>query len=486
MKGKEILDIINGKEKFSEASGTYWLTESQKDNEKIINSSVLQKLAMDPKILNFVAKYLGVTPTHVATNFWFSAPSIDTYEQERNAQKYHQDGSFISFVKVFIYLTDTDELNGAHFYVAGSNRSKPDTLLENYTQSERIDDRTLEKIFGKKMLRSIQGSAGDLIFADTSCFHKGGVVKKGYRLMMNLEYTSTLFGSGMNYFNCSVNNTLLKGHSKEVTKRIHMNYNKVKHEEYLDYQKSISRLFFQKLNRVKENFLVDEMLRKYGTNVFKEIAKKIAFQYLGIGKPDYPYMLDPIQLSFMIQEIDKLYEKLKRPLHIYEIGVARGMTTAFLASHITFEQLPHKLTCIDTFSGFTNSDLSHEISERGKKKKDLLGFAYNDYHVWLKNFSSFDFVDPIKCDISNYIISKNQDVDIVLADVDLYIPTKNILEKFYKPLSNDGLIVVDDVKENSCWDGAHEAYHEFCRNNKLDPELIGRKCGIIRKANLSS
>ena len=134
------------------------------------------------------------------------------------------------------------------------------------------------------------------------------------------------------------------------------------------------------------------------------------------------------------------------------------MTTAFLASHITFEQLPHKLTCIDTFSGFTNSDLvSGEISERGKKKKDLLGFVYNDYHVWLKNFSSFDFVDPIKCDISNYIISKNQDVDIVLADVDLYIPTKNI-RKFYKPLSNDGLIVVDDVKENSCWDGAHEGH----------------------------
>ena len=54
------------------------------------------------------------------------------------------------------------------------------------------------------------------------------------------------------------------------------------------------------------------MLRKnMEQKALAKLVKKIAFQYLGIGKPDYPYMLDPIQLSFMIQEIDKLYEKLK-------------------------------------------------------------------------------------------------------------------------------------------------------------------------------
>ena len=55
-----------------------------------------------------------------------------------------------------------------------------------------------------------------------------------------------------------------------------------------------------------------------------------------------------------------------------------------------------------------------------------------------------------------------------MADVDLYIPIKeSILEKFYDKLTPGGLIMVDDVKNASCWDGAHQAYHEFCDKKYL-------------------
>ena len=59
--------------------------------------------------------------------------------------------------------------------------------------------------------------------------------------------------------------------------------------------------------------------------------------------------------------------------------------------------------------------------------------------------------------------------------------TKSILEKFYPALSPNGMLMVDDVKENSCWDGAHQAYHEFCEVNQIQPQRIGRKCGILVK-----
>ena len=218
-----------------------------------------------------------------------------------------------------------------------------------------------------------------------------------------------------------------------------------------------------------------------GTNLFKEFLKKIAFRYLKLGKPKYPYMLDPIQLCALITNIDELYKIKKRPLKIYEIGVARGMTTAFLASHILFEKLPHQLICIDTFEGFTDKDLKYELNIRGKSKKEMLGFSYNDYDIWRNNFKHLKFVDVVKADITNYEISSDEKVDVLLADVDLYLPTKIILEKFYPKLTSGGMILVDDVKEDNCWDGAHEAYHEFCHTNMIKPRLLGRKSGVLLK-----
>ena len=98
----------------------------------------------------------------------------------------------------------------------------------------------------------------------------------------------------------------------------------------------------------------------------------------------------------LITEIDRIYKELKRPLNIYEIGVARGMTTAFVASHIAFEKLPHKIYCIDTFSGFTKNDLAFEVIQRNKKRNELLGFSYNNFSIWKRNFSAFGFVTMLK------------------------------------------------------------------------------------------
>ena len=98
-----------------------------------------------------------------------------------------------------------------------------------------------------------------------------------------------------------------------------------------------------------------------------------------------------------------------------------------------------------------------------------------------KNFSSFPFVKAVKTDISEYSISEGEIVDIVLADVDLYLPTKSILEKFYNKLTPGGLILVDDVMTNSRWDGAHQAYYDFCKDNGIEPSVLGRKCAVIEK-----
>ena len=193
IKGSSILDDNNFLAFDDSLGGTYWLTEEQKDYSNLINDKVFQDLAFDPMILEIVSQYLGTTPIHVATNVWFSATSGDETEQSRNAQFYHQDAGFVQFVKVFIYLSDTNLENGPHHYIRSSHAIDPRDKIENYITSQRYSDDELESAYGKSNLVPILGRRGEMIFGDTSCFHKGGSVISGGRLMLNLEYCSTLF-----------------------------------------------------------------------------------------------------------------------------------------------------------------------------------------------------------------------------------------------------------------------------------------------------
>ena len=46
-------------------------------------------------------------------------------------------------------------------------------------------------------------------------------------------------------------------------------------------------------------------------------------------------------------------------------------------------------------------------------------------------------------------------------------------------ISKGGIVIVDDVKKNEKWDGAHQAFHEFVKKNSLSYRLVGQKCGVI-------
>ena len=123
----------------------------------------------------------------------------------------------------------------------------------------------------------------------------------------------------------------------------------------------------------------------------KNLIKKIAFRYTKLGKPNYPFCIEPIQLTFLINEIERLKDL---DGCICEIGVARGMTTRFIAQHIKNQKIENKnqYFAIDTFDSFVENDLIFEVKERGKKLKDLRGFNYNSFNVWKRNFSKFDLI----------------------------------------------------------------------------------------------
>jgi hypothetical protein len=213
----------------------------------------------------------------------------------------------------------------------------------------------------------------------------------------------------------------------------------------------------------------------------KEAAKRIAFRFTPVGAPTYPYPnVEPIQLATLVTEFERLRDT---PGAVVEIGVARGMTTRFLCEHILRQGLAEttRYVAIDTFSSFVEADVAFEVTRRGKNREDIEGFAYNDYEVWKRNFAGFPFVTAIQADCSTFDYAALGPVKLAFLDVDLYLPTKNALAKLFDQIVDGGFILVDDVKDRNVYDGAYQAYMEFCAERGMTPEVIGTKSGVIRK-----
>ena len=85
----------------------------------------------------------------------------------------------------------------------------------------------------------------------------------------------------------------------------------------------------------------------------------------------------------------------------------------------------------------------------------------------------------IDCSILEY--EKFGPIKLSLLDVDLYLPTLKTLQKLYRNTLDGGVIIVDDVKDNMTYDGAFQAYMEFCKEIGKKPNIVGNRCGLIYK-----
>lgn len=112
-----------------------------------------------------------------------------------DAQLYHQDKDFVRFVKVFVHLNDVTDENGPHTYIAGSARDYLQHVPPNYSVGQRLDDDYLQSQYASDRFVTMRGEQGTILLEDTSGFHKGTPVQRGHRLMLQLEYCCSLYGS---------------------------------------------------------------------------------------------------------------------------------------------------------------------------------------------------------------------------------------------------------------------------------------------------
>lgn len=211
----------------------------------------------------------------------------------------------------------------------------------------------------------------------------------------------------------------------------------------------------------------------------RNFAMRLAFRYTRLGAPEYPYIVEPIQLATFVSEIERLKDVQGS---ILEVGVAWGMTSRFICEHLSLcGRAWEKFYAIDTFDSFQPKDVDFEVKHRGKTRAQVSGFDYLNFAAWKRNFRRFKFLTAFEADCSAFDYSRVAPIKLAFLDVDLYLPTKSALHQIYARLCDGGAILVDDVRQPSRWDGAYQAYSEFCAETGLPFQTIGNKMGVIRK-----
>ena len=137
-------------------------------------------IAFNQTIIDICNTYYGHIPflsnVNIKRNFT-SRPQIT------ETLKYHEDPEADKLIKVFIYLNDVDINHGPFTYVRGSHKLK----IPNNKSKVRWTDNEIEAFY-KDDVHNLTGSAGDVIIADTSGFHKGLHLKQDQRTMLTLYY----------------------------------------------------------------------------------------------------------------------------------------------------------------------------------------------------------------------------------------------------------------------------------------------------------
>lgn len=205
--------------------------------------------------------------------------------------------------------------------------------------------------------------------------------------------------------------------------------------------------------------------------------------------PRYQFQFFPRQLCFLANCIERTADVEGA---ILEIGCAHGLTTTFLYEFMTDSRIAKEYVCIDTFSGFTEEDISVEKNQRGKNFEYESEFKNNNVE-WFKEALSRRHINDVKvikgdiCTMDASLLPEK--ISFCLLDVDLYHPVKIALERIYPRLSNAGMIVVDDCwsKPTHLWvngvsdtyDGAMQAYREFTAEHGLPEKFAETKLAIV-------
>lgn len=148
-------------------------------------------LALDETILGIVNTYFAMYAKFYYLTLNLTLP-VGTEAAPVQSQRWHRDPEDKRVCKLFLYLTDVDEEAGPFIYIPGSHyggrwgRLCPQQPPRGcYPPAEAI-----ERAVPPEARKVCTGTAGTVLFCDTSGLHKGGYARSKERIMFTAGYYS--------------------------------------------------------------------------------------------------------------------------------------------------------------------------------------------------------------------------------------------------------------------------------------------------------
>lgn len=162
--------------------------------ETALRSPEVQEFASDPVTAAIAESYLEQEVVMDEIAFWWTT-TARAEDADLNAQQFHQDRDRLSFLKFFVYLTDVDPETGPHVYIRGTHKKVPNSLRSDGRKGDfEVREGGLEQA-----VTEICGLAGTLMAVDTIGLHKGKTPILGDRLVLENEFSTSLFGARVEY-----------------------------------------------------------------------------------------------------------------------------------------------------------------------------------------------------------------------------------------------------------------------------------------------
>lgn len=161
--------------------------------QSVIDNADVQSIMADASIIAVAQSYLRSLPLIDVMTMWWST-ACQGQPDSLAAQYFHFDMDRIKWLKFFIYLTDTGPEQGPHCYVEGSHRTGgiPATLLKK--GYARLTDEEVRTSYPPDKLIEFTAPRGTILAEDTRGLHKGKHLASGHRLMLQLQFSNSLFG----------------------------------------------------------------------------------------------------------------------------------------------------------------------------------------------------------------------------------------------------------------------------------------------------
>jgi len=134
-------------------------------------------------VLRVVSEYLGCIPSVVSVNLWLTKAHSSSGPEDAG-MNFHCDADYISFVKMFVILTDTPPNGGGTEFISGSHTGRRHVLGRISTEDAKAIGPVIQ----------VSGLPGRVYLCDTRGWHRAGPPGEHPRGVLQILFAADLFG----------------------------------------------------------------------------------------------------------------------------------------------------------------------------------------------------------------------------------------------------------------------------------------------------